>query len=156
MTQELTEEQARKEAQELARRIGDSEWMKGETKYALEAYEASDITITELFEKAQNLLRAENLIQEWEDAARAVTHFSREEHERSACLHGQCDEFISSCKCNCLACRTNKELVQEYYGKIRALLGWRSDVRIHWRHGARPQCRAAAVACLKLIKRLSK
>ena len=43
-------------AARIARQIGDEEWQKGHTKYALEAWEASDITPAELFEKAQRLL----------------------------------------------------------------------------------------------------
>jgi len=52
-------------AQELARKIGDEEWRRGNTKYALEAYEASNISRSELFELAEKLLDAESLWKIW-------------------------------------------------------------------------------------------
>lgn len=111
---QVTEGQAREEARKLARKIGDEEWKKGNTKYAIEAWEASDITAAELFEKAQKLLEAAGIAQ-----------------ERIGSRTFGNDSSI----------------------KIQKLLGWNNSVVIGV--GQIGYYRAAAVACLKMIKRMS-
>lgn len=145
MVQTLTERQACEDAQKLARQLGDEEWGKGETKYALEAYEASDITARELFEKALKLLEAAKIVQEWWNDELAAKHLSSFDHDgRFEYSSGKCDK--------CVRCRTLKALNQQYRERIRTLLDW--DGGDYWHQQESSGYRAAAVACLKLIKRM--
>ncbi len=140
MGEEKTEKQAREEAQKLARKIGDEEWEKGETKYALEAYEASDITAAELLEKAQKLLEAERIAKKWEDAENTAWELPAGHTANVACD-------------KCIRCRTLKDIDQKYKNQLIGLLGWKEDAS-YVRSDDAPYYRAAAIACFKVIKRV--
>ncbi len=135
-------------ARKLARKIGDEEWKKGNTKYALEAYEAAGINPVELLNFAQNLLTAEGLTIEWTDAFRAAQQLPRGK-EGTHTNAPNCPQ--DSCK-KCIRCRTIEELWNAYSSRIRETLGWSKNTFLDMNSAP---LRAAAVACLKLIKRLS-
>jgi len=97
MTEEGRAREVREEARRLARKLGDQEWKKGNTKYAFEAYEASDITVVELFEKAQKLLEAVKLVLEWRHA-----YWTAEELPTTG--HGDKDRHSQDCEC--VRCKT--------------------------------------------------
>ncbi|OHA48864.1 MAG: hypothetical protein A2806_04185 [Candidatus Terrybacteria bacterium RIFCSPHIGHO2_01_FULL_48_17] len=63
---------ARGFAAKMARQIGDEEWRKGNTKYAFEAWEASDITPAELYEIAERLAKSLELFTAAERGYRAT------------------------------------------------------------------------------------
>ncbi len=119
----FSKNKVKRESRKLARQLGNAEWRKGNTKYALEAYEASDISCDELHQKAISLLRAGEIAVQWNRA-----------RERT--------------------CNDQEELRQvdiEYRTKIEELLRW--DIGTAKYLGMGPY-NAAAVACLKLIKRM--
>ncbi len=145
-----TEKQVREEAQKLARQIGDEEWEKGETKYALEAYEESDISAAELLEKAEKLLEAEKIIKEWIDIEEAAYKLPTKGHSAS--------DGATCTRIECIRCKTLEDMEQRYENRITELLGWEEDVFFvchgHTKDDYTHEFRAAAVACFKVIKRM--
>jgi len=145
-----TEKQVREEAQKLARQIGDQEWAKGETKYALEAYEASDISASELLEKAQKLIEAGKIIKEWiiaEEAAYKLPAKGHSPDQGAICNQGEC-----------LNCKMRDGIKRRSENHIIELLGWEEEAFFVRNEKERSeyarQFRGGAVACLKLIKRM--
>ncbi len=144
----------RKEAALLARELGDEEWKQGNTKYALEAWEASDIAAGELLELARKLLKAAEITV---DANRDVENAFKlpAKVQRYSTHHVA---FQKDCSENgCVRCITHFAIVENYEQTIRELLGFDKSVanRFLGKGADKSIYRAAAVACLKLIKRMS-
>ena len=129
----------KREAAKLARKIGDEEWQKGETKYSLEAYEASDITPSEIFEKAQKLFEVERLGLELKDVLK-----------RADASHTHPVGVTENC---CHQHQRMRDIRQSYYRQAREILGW-DTVSTSLEAGSW-HYRAAAVAFLKIIKRMA-
>lgn len=156
--EKVTEEQAREQARELALQIGNDEWGKGETKHAFEAYEASDITATELLKKARALLEAKKLqmqfVEDWlKEEKRGKKHSTACKRatytfspEAVKALSGDPKPLMDVYE-NCPVCRVWYPMVDDFRKKILEVLGWEE-----YPEGV--QFRAAAVACLKMIKRM--
>jgi len=139
---EMDGRSAKEEAAKLARQIGDEEWKAGNTKYAFEAWEASDINSVELFDIVHRLFEAEKLMRERD----AVLQKIREESRPHI-------NFVGPLSCN--HCEREGAVAKTYNHQIVDVLGWQNpppygDLVVR----QSPEFfRAAAVAGLKLIKR---
>lgn len=144
---------ARIDAEKMARQIGDEEWERGNTKYALEAWEASDITALELFELTQKLLEAERITFDANrDIQNTFTLASKVPPGKSS--H---QAFQKDCAENgCVRCKAHLAIFDNYDQMISELLGFERGVARNLLGAGTEKTifRAAAVACLKLIKRM--
>jgi len=141
------------QAARLARQIGDEEWKKGNTKYALEAWEASNISLEELLELAQKLLKAERITG---DANRDVENAFK--ITSKAPPYGSSHQaFQKDCADNgCARCRAHLAIFTNYDQAMHELLGFEKEIArsLLGPNADKHVYRAAAVACLKLIKRM--
>lgn len=154
---------AQTQARELARQIGDEEWRKGNTKYAFEAYEAASVPPSEILEKAIALLKSAALQKKWLLALKRTD-------ELVGCGHNWWIEYCGNK--NCAKCVAREIINQKYAPQIYELLNWDEpeekvttfDNRIQRNYYAlfvmkedkkeKNFYKAAAVAALKLVKRL--
>ncbi len=132
------------QAAKMARQIGDEEWKQGNTKYAFEAYEASNITVEELYILAMKLRGAEVFANEWWTQLKGL--FIKGGERSSKLIY-----------------ETAIAVWEEAVPLLAEILAWDvkslprdEDMRLPAdRKLATPQFyRSARVACLKLIKRM--
>ena len=134
------------QAARMARQIGDEEWRKGNTKYALEAYEVSNITSDELLGMAEKLLKAADI---------ALSRKSDLREALCECSHRiiPIANLRRGCERNCPACKITEVIDKRFFPMMAEALGWNEQIV---RQDVRPEFyRSAAVACLKLIKRMA-
>ena len=153
---------AREAATKLARRLGDEAWRMGHTKHAFEAWEASDITPAELFEKAEILLfvppRREKFLEN-DRLAFQVVVASR--HHADCSVRNYPGQIVArdgtlQCFHQHETCKARFGLIREFHEEVCKDLGW-DQVRL-FQFLSTPLTEssfymAAALACLKLIKR---
>lgn len=167
MTEEETEEYtgvdwaSKKEAAKIARQIGDEEWKRGETKHALEAWEASNITPKELLELANKLLAAAPQIEEFWRRERNARQLVGDSKNSRGCQYAHIwDWTVYSETCNHHTCQARLDLLKNFYEEVCIGLGWTEVKPGRFFNAAGTTFmslsfyRAAAVACLKLIKRM--
>lgn len=148
MTQStLTEEEARVEAQRLARKIGDGLWKQGQTIRAFQAYRASNLFPTELLKMNQDL----------QGAAR-ISSMLHQQLENNNPLASEGHKATGSSNCDCLRCQNCREAIHHYGGQIRELLGWDDTAPIQ-DHGriqffSASDFERAALECLLLTAKI--
>lgn len=143
-----TEKTAVQGAAELARQLGDEAWGRGETKRALEAWEASNIPPEELLEKANLLLQAIEVNAKWSEELDQVEDLSNDGHDQT-----------NRRSCSCERCRGYVAVEERYYKLLRELLGWDEGAPIgHARTSLKERSKfylSATIACLRTIKRMN-
>lgn len=160
----FTEMNAQAEGRKLSRQIGDEEWLKGNTRYAFEAYEAACATPSEVLEKAKALLQSETLARlcRIEQDAEYQNYIINCSYLNIGVL-----SFQYCKKDDCVSCASRKVINRKYANKIYKLLNWTppenpKDNTVEYDEYSSyvlaknvDKYRSGAVAALKLVKRLN-
>lgn len=149
--------ETRPKAARLALQVGDEEWRRGQTKYAFEAYEAAGLPASELYEKAEKLLAARDLVKQWASELAKVKNLQDSKH------HGHCEVWNEerARQKKCAVCVAQVTVCLQYLCSLVELLGWEEEAvrRLYpYREDVAAQgtgtLTAAAVAALKLVQRI--
>lgn len=110
------------EASRIAQQIADEEWARGNTRYALEAYEACDTHPSIIFDLAKKLQAAENLVLEWIEGRWALDALPRSEKCDS---RKNLDVFEYCLNIDCPRCAGKRGFNNRYASQLYKVLGWK-------------------------------